>query len=205
MGILLNLLGKFLRKRRLAAQFRSEEKIMNIDDPNDHRDLNIELNNYLVTEVVAVPPNFDIHSYLSMREQIGMFKTDKVNLKQIEIISLGVTCSPIFSSMNNPVINAYSVGYFLYILDELGLIIKSHHSPLRKTYSGKSYLEFCKNWQNERYQYIRGQEVKRMSFVIINIVQLLQKHIIDEAEKALKDIENYQDTATKKMEEILNE
>jgi hypothetical protein len=178
---------------------------MNIDNPQDHRQLNITVENYLVTEVVAVPLDFSIQNYLSMREQMGMFQADKVDSKQLEIISMGVTFSPIFATMNNPVINPYSVGYFLHILDEIGLIIKSHHSPIRKTYTGKSYLEFCKHWNNEQYQFVRGQEVKRISFVIVNIVQLLQKDVIKEAKKALAEVVKYQTESKEKMEEILHE
>ena len=173
--------------------------------PQDHRQLNIEVSNYLVTEVVAVPLDFSIQNYLSMREQMGMFQAEKVDSKQLEIISMGVTFSPIFSTMNNPVINPYSVGYFLHILDEIGLIIKSQHNSIRKTYSGKSYLEFCKHWDNEHYQYVRGQEVKRISFVIVNIVQLLQKDVIKEARKALAEVVKYQTESKEKMEEILHE
>jgi hypothetical protein len=184
---------------------RERKGNMNEDDPRDHRELNLRVDNYLVTEVVAVPPDFDIKNYLSMREQVGMFKADKVDQKQLEIISMGVTCSSIFSSMNNALINPYSVGYFLYILDEIGLIIKSHHNSIRKSYSGKSYLEFCTHWQDENYNYVRGQEVKRLSFVIVNIVQLLQKDIIKEAKKALAEVVKYQTESKEKMEEIIHE
>lgn len=178
---------------------------MNQDNPRDHRQLNISIENYLVTEVVAVPLDFDIKNYLSMREQIGMFPTDEVNFRQLEVISMGVTFSSVFSSMNNPIINPYSVGYFLHILDEIGLIIKSQHNTIRKTYSGKSYLEFCKHWKNEEFQYIRGQEVKRISFVIVNVVQLLQKNIIKEVKKALEDVITYQTESKEKMKEIIHE
>ena len=208
MGILSNLLGKHSKKLPPVAPSHSRENKrgnMNLDDPQDHRQLNISVENYLITEVVAVPLDFSIQNYLSMREQMGMFQADKVDSKQLEIISMGVTFSPIFATMNNPVINPYSVGYFLHILDEIGLIIKSHHNPIRKTYSGKSYLEFCKDWNNEHYQFIRGQEVKRISFVIVNLVQLLQKDVIKEARKALEEVVKYQTESKEKMEEILNE
>lgn len=178
---------------------------MNLDNPNDHRELNLRVDRYTICEVVALPPNFDIKSFLSMREQMGMFKADHIDSYQLEKLSMGVTCSPIFLSMNNALLNPHTVAYFLYILDELDLIIKSVYNPIRRSYGDKPYLEFCKRWEDERYSYIAGQEVKRINFVIINLVQLFQQNIIDEAKQVILDLEKFQDDASKTMKELIRE
>jgi hypothetical protein len=204
MGILSRILEKCYLKLPTPVQSNYERYKMNMnnDDPTDHRDLNMSIDNYNICEVVAVPQNFDIKSFLSMREQMGMFKAKNIDSKLLEAVSMAVTCSPIFSSMNNALINPYVFSYFLHILDELGLIIKNYHNPIRKNYRDKPYLEFCQRWEEGRYTYIRGQEVKRISFIVINIVQLFSQDVIDEAKKALEDIEKFQTDANKKMEEM---
>lgn len=173
---------------------------MNLDHPDDHRELNISIDNYLVTEVVAVPENFEIKSYLSMREQANIFKAKGVHLKQIEALDMAVKHTAIFSSMNNALINPSTVMYYLGILDELNLILKSFPSAI-STNKG-DYLEFCKNWDSERYTLIRGQEVKRISFVIVNIVQLLKQNIIDEAIETVNSLILFQNEANKNLKEL---
>lgn len=175
---------------------------MNLDDPQDHRQLNLRMDNYIITEVVAVPENFDIKSNLRMREQLNMFEIKNVNLDQLEKISIAVQYTPIFSSMNNPLLSPYSVMYYLNVLDELNLIIKSIHSPLRYRNQKSEYLEFCKNWNEEIYTYVRGQEVKRISFVIINIVQLLKQNVIDEAISSVNNLTEFQNQANIKIKEL---
>lgn len=173
---------------------------MNLDHPDDHRELNIRIDNYLVTEVVAVPENFEIKSHLSMREQANIFKAKNVDLKQIEALDMAVRHTAIFSSMNNALINPYTVMYYLSIMDELNLILKCFPSALSSNKG--DYLEFCKNWNSERYTLIRGQEVKRISFVIVNIVQLLKQNIIDEAIETVNNLIRFQNEANKTLKEL---
>ncbi len=164
---------------------------MNIDDSEDHRELNTTVKNYVMAEFVAVPPDFDCKSHLTMREQVGIFKIKDVNLTQVQIISDAVANSPVFSTLNNALLDPSSCFFFLQLLDELNLILKKIDNPLRR--SQDQYKEFAKRWQNGNHTYVRGQDVERISFLIVNIVPLMGQNIVDEALGALSELKKYQD------------
>lgn len=163
---------------------------MNVDDPDDRRELNTRVKNYVMAEFVAVPPDFDVHSHLTMREQVGLFNIEDVNLTQVEIISGAVANSPVFSSLNNALLEPKSCFFFLQLLSELKLILKKIDNPLRR--SQDEYKEFAKRWSAERTNYVRGQDILRISFLIVNIVPLMSQTIIDEAWTALEEMQKYQ-------------
>jgi hypothetical protein len=164
---------------------------MNLDDPHDHRELNTHIKNYVMAEFVAVPPDFDFKSHLTMREQVGMFKIKDVNLKQVKIISDAVAHSPVFSTLNNALLDPKSCFFFLQLMAELNLVLKKIDNPLRR--SQEQYKEFAKRWQSDHNTYVRGQDVERISFLIINVVPLLDQTIIDEAWESLTELKKYQD------------
>ena len=164
---------------------------MNLDDANDHRELNTQVDDYIVAEFVAVPENFDLDAHLSMREQVGIFAVNQIDTKQVHIISQGVVNSAVFSTMNNALLSPQSCMFYLLLLGELGLILKKVDNPLRRL--NYSYEDFIKHWENERYNFVRGQQVLRINFLIVNIVPLLQQDVIDEAVKAANDIIKYQE------------
>jgi len=163
---------------------------MNLDDPHDHRELNTTIKNYVMAEFVAVPPDFDCKSYLTMREQVGIFNIKDVNLSQVQIIADSVANSPVFSSLNNALMDPKSCFFFLQLLGELNLILKEVDNPLRR--SQEQYKQFAKRWEDDRHTYVRGQEVQRISFLIVNIVPLMSQSVIDEAWKSLEDLQVYQ-------------
>jgi len=163
---------------------------MNYDDPNDHRELNTRVKNYVMAEFVAIPPDFDCMSHLSMREQVGIFEIKDVNLDQVKLISDAVKGSPVFSTLNNAVLNPKSCFFYLQLLNELNLVIKGIDNPLRR--SREQYKEFAKRWQEDRLTYMRGQEVQRISFLVVNIVPLLDQKIIDEAWDAIIELNAFQ-------------
>lgn len=45
----------------------SNEGNMNLDNPVDARELNMQVKNYTMIEFVAIPPDFDISNYLTLR------------------------------------------------------------------------------------------------------------------------------------------
>lgn len=175
---------------------------MNIDDASDHRELNTNIDNYVVAEFVAVPENFDLDAHLSMREQVGIFSVNQINTNQVHIISQGVVNSPVFSTMNNALLSPQSCMFYLLLLDELGLILKKVDNPFRRL--NNNYIDFMKHWDDQRYNYVRGQDVLRISFLIINIVPLLQQNVIDEAVKAANNIIKYQEEINQFNSSITN-
>lgn len=164
---------------------------MNIDDPEDHRELNTFVKNYVMAEFVAVPPDFDCVSHLTMREQVGMFSIKHVNMDQVKVISGAVASSPVFSTMNNATLDPYSCFFYLQLLGELNLVLKKIDNPLRR--SQEEYKKFAERWRNNRRTYVRGQDIERISFLIVNIVPLMGQNIIDEAWGALDELKKYQD------------
>lgn len=168
---------------------------MNVDHPDDRRELNTTVKNYVMAEFVAVPPDFDVHSHLTMREQVGIFSIKDVNMGQVEIISEAVTNSAVFSTLNNALLDPKSCFFFLQLLSELKLILKKIDNPLRR--SQDEYKEFAKRWVDERHNYVRGQDVLRISFLIVNVVPLMSQKIIDEAWSALEEMQKYQNEINK--------
>ncbi len=163
---------------------------MNLDDPHDHRELNTHVKNYVMAEFVAVPPDFDFKSHLTMREQVGMFKIKDVNLTQVKIISDAVASSPVFNTLNNALLDPASCFFFLQLMGELNLVLKKIDNPLRR--NQEQYKAFAKRWKQDHRNYVAGQDVERISFLIINIVPLLDQTIIDEAWESLTELEKYQ-------------
>jgi len=164
---------------------------MNLDDSQNYREMNTHVKNYVMAEFVAVPPDFDFKSHLTMREQIGMFKIKDVNLSQVKIISDSVANSPVFSTLNNALLHPRSCFFFLQLMTELKLVLKGIDNPLRR--SQEQYKQFAERWESDHRTYVRGQDIERISFLIINIVPLLDQTIIDEAWESLSELKKYQD------------
>ncbi|MHA1816166.1 MAG: hypothetical protein ACTSX1_09190 [Candidatus Heimdallarchaeaceae archaeon] len=169
---------------------REDDHNMNLDDPSDHRELNVRVQNYVMAEFVAVPSDFDVISHLSMREHVGLFPIKHVDTAQVKVISDAVANSPVFSTMNNAIIDPFSCFFFLQLMGELNLILKKIDNPLRR--SQEEYQKFAERWKRNRLTYVRGQDVDRMSFLIVNIVPLLNQTIIDEAWESIIDLNKYQ-------------
>jgi len=163
---------------------------MNIDDVDDHRELNTTIKNYVMAEFVAVPQDFDLKSHLTMREQVGIFNIKDINLEQVNIISTSVANSPVFSTLNNALLDPVACFFYLQLLGELKLILKEIDNPLRR--SQQEYIKFAEHWKKDRLTYVRGQDVLRISFLIVNVVPLLSQNIIDEAWTALEELQLYQ-------------
>jgi len=175
---------------------------MNIDDAQGHRESNLRIKNYFVAEFVAVPENFDLNAHLSMREQVGIFMVDKIDIRQVSIISQAVVHSPVFNTMNNALLSPKSCMFYLSLLGELGLILKKVDNPFRRGHG--NYKEYIERWENDRGTYIRGQEVMRINFLIVNIIPLLQQNVIDEAVKIVNDITKYQEEINALKNSITN-
>lgn len=165
---------------------------MDLDEGRErHIRSNARVKNYISAEFVAVPPNFNIESHLHLRENFGIFELEDIHLKQVKIISDVVKNSAVFSSMNNAQLDPKCCMFFLYILNELGLIISKVDNPIRRN-NQDTYLEFAKRWKEDQLTFIRGQEVMRMSFLVVNIVHLLSEEVIGQATKAIQNVQKYQ-------------
>lgn len=165
---------------------------MNIDDPTDYRELNTQISNYVVAEFVAVPSDFDMKSHLSMREQVGIFDVKKMDLAKANTFIEGVKYSPVFSTMNNALLDPTICFFVLNLFGELGLILKTIDNPFRRVLGNEHYMRLAKDWDDQRFQYVRGQEVSRLSFIIINVTHLFSDDIYAEALKAMENVSQYQ-------------
>lgn len=165
---------------------------MELDKTRDYRQ-STRIENYIIAEFVAVPPDFKIESHLHLRENFGIFEIEDIHLKQIGIISDVVKNSAVFSSMNNAILDPKCCMFFLYILTELGLILSKVDNPIRRS-NQDTYIQFAKRWEkeNSRFNYVRGQQVMRISFLIINVVHLLTEEIVGQAMEAVKNVQKYQ-------------
>jgi len=163
---------------------------MKVADFDSVREKNTHVKNYVMAEFVAVPPDFDCISHLSMREHIGMFAIKDIDKDQVKIISDAVAGSAVFTTMNNALLNPTSCFFFLQLMTELNLILKKIDNPLRR--SQDEYKRFAQRYEESRMSYIAGQEVERISFLIVNIVPLLNQSIIDEAWDSILELSQFQ-------------
>lgn len=177
-----------------------ERKLTN-QDWNEIRS-NRRIENYFSIEFVAIPPDFDIVNFLSLREQAGIFKFKKVDLGQVKKIAMGVQHSPVFAVMNNTALSPSSCMYFLSIVNELGLVLKSIHNPMRKAAS--DYMDFIEHYEEGRGAYIRGQEVDRLNFIIVNMFPMMAGDVIDESMTIAQNLQKYQAEVEENMKSIGN-
>lgn len=160
------------------------------------------IHNYTLIDFVAIPPTFKIETFFGMREHAGIVEHSSVDIDQVKKIAFAVACSPVFASMNNHRISVSSCLYFLSLLDELNLIVKTIPNPLRMR--GDTYKRYI-NDENQNEVYIARQRTERLNFIIINVCQLLTQDIIDDAVDTANKAEETQlelDTMLSKLEKI---
>jgi len=158
---------------------------------------NRRVENYSTVEIVAVPPDFDIHQYLTMRESAGIFKHKSVDLKNLSIISDSVKCSSIFCIQNNIRINPVTCMFYLKILDELNLIVRSVYNPIREDI--ERYMRMIDEEDGE-YLSIKDQVTKTINFTIINVYQMMEDDTMNEVMEIARRLQDSQ----KMFEESLN-
>jgi len=175
---------------------------MNLDDKQEVRELNIKVENYFSIEFVAIPPDFNLESYLSMREQVGITEFKDVDIGSVKKIAMAVTHSPVFAVMNNALLSVSSCMYFLHIINELGLVLKTIPNPMRM--SGSDYKYFIKNHEQRGKHdiYIRGQEVNHLNFIIVNLFPMMEGDVITEAMTIAQNLQKYQAEVDEKLKSI---
>jgi len=139
---------------------------------------NNNVNDYTLLDFVAIPPGFKIESFFGLREHAGIVENESVDINQVKKICIAVSCSPVFASLNNHRLSVSSCLYFLSLLDELNLIVRSIPNPLRV--QGDTYKSHINDKEPNRV-FIRRQVAKNMNFIIVNVCQLLTQDIIDDA------------------------
>lgn len=177
---------------------------MSEDKSEEWPEVDRYVENYFMVEFVAVPPDFEIGHYLTLREHTGIFDCDRVTLTNIKKIVEAIRYSPVVSLLNNALLNERVGLYLLSVLDDLGLILKTIPNPLRK--DGVNHKDLLKRYNENsgkvdyiRPTNIRHQEAKRINIIIVNIFQMMSQNVIDEAMQIAKDIQVNQEKANKKL------
>lgn len=165
---------------------------MNIEQADNHREVNMTVKNYVMAEFVAVPPTFNLKNHLTMREHVGMFEVNDMNLGQAEVFTDSIKSSAVFSTMNNAIINPTICFFVLQLFQDLGLVLNSIDNPMRRGQSDEVYKSWSTKWENERSNYVRGQDVMRISFMIVNVVHMLNEEVYAEALKVIETVEKLQ-------------
>lgn len=164
----------------------------------EHR--NETVKDYMTLEFVAIPPDFDIMNYLSLREQAGVFKSTHVNLKHLQIIAEGVKASPVFAMLNNIRIHPSTCLYFLKVIHELDLVLKTLYNPMRDQID--NYIEHIDSHSGSIY--IKGQRAKTINFVIVNMLPMMNDAVINESMEIAKRLQKYQSNVDEKLELMNN-
>ena len=161
------------------------------------------VDNYFTVEFVAIPPDFDLESHLLMREQVGITEFKDVDIGSVKKIAMAVTHSPVFAVMNNALLSASSCMYFLHILNELGLILKTIPNPMRMI--GDDYKNFIKRYEaRNSHIYIRGQDANRLNFIIVNLFPMMEGNVINEVMEIAQNLQKYQVDMEENMKSIGN-
>lgn len=162
------------------------------------------VDNYTALEFVAIPPDFEIENYLTLRESAGIFKYKEVDLEQVKKIAMGVKYSPVFSILNNALLSPSACMYFLSVVNELGLVVKAIHNPMRM--SGDDYKRYIDTIENDRTTSIgiRSQIVMKnnLNFVIVNIFPLMSEGVINEAMEIAQKLQTYQTDVAESFADI---
>jgi len=148
-----------------------------------------------ILDFVAIPPNFDISSFLSLREQVGIPRYKEIDLEQVKMMAEAIKHSPVLAILNNNLMKSEVCLYLLSIIEELGLIVKSINNPIRK-----SYQEY-KNYLNNRPVDSRGR-LASFNVVIINIFPLMGDKIIAESIEISQRLQTYQDELDASIEKV---
>ena len=151
----------------------------------------------VILDFVAIPPNFDISAFLSLREQVGISRYKEINLEQVKIMAEAVKHSPVLALLNNNLMKSEECLYLLSIIEELGLVVKSINNPIRK-----SYHQY-KNYLNNRSFDDRGR-LDSFNIILVNIFPLLGDKIINESLEIAKELQTYQTELTKSIEATPN-
>jgi len=76
------------------------------------------------TIIVAIPTDFNIEKYLSLREHAGLFNNNLIQKSDLLFLSRAVKDSVIFKFFSNQ-IPCCTITYFIEILHELGVVMDS--------------------------------------------------------------------------------
>lgn len=169
------------------------------DDESELDYQNAHVKNYMTIEFVAIPPDFDIVNYLSMREQAGIFKSEKINIAHLKVIAEGVKSSPVFMMLNNIRIDPITCLYFLKIINELGLVLKTLYNPMRDDID--RFIDRFTSHPDSRI-YIRGQQAETVNFAIVNIFPMMNEDVINESMQIAAELQKYQTEVEEKIESI---
>jgi len=183
--------------KRLEAEIKSLEGqcdlLRSYQNQNDQPTDQLQ-NNFTILEVVAIPANFDISSFLSLREQHGMSRYDGLDLEQVKFLAESAKNSPILALFDNK-LRSGSVLYLLSILEELNLVVKSIHNPIRKTYQQyENFLDYnLRMAPEDRYS---------LNIILINIFLFVGDEIIKESLEIAMNLQKYQVELNKSLGKI---
>lgn len=182
----------------------SNEGNMNLDNPVDARELNMQVKNYTMIEFVAIPPDFDISNYLTLREQAGIFECKGIELDQVKKIAEAIKFSPVLALMNNALLKPEIGIYLLSVLNELGLVLNSIPNPLRLDRQDyKSFIDrYYENSKHRHSTYIRGQDIIHLNIILVNIFPMMDESIINEALDIANKLQEYQTEVNEKLKKI---
>jgi hypothetical protein len=153
---------------------------------------------YHTVEVVAIPPDFDINMYLSLREGAGIFESKDISLKQLQIISEAVKFTPIFVIQNNLRISAVTCMFYLKVINEIGLTLKSIPNPFRDQI--ERYIEIFD--KKDDVKWVHDQRVKRVNFTILNVFPLMDDDVIKEVMEIANKLQQKQKEFSKKLKSL---
>ena len=126
----------------------------------------------IIIECVALPPDLDLNTFLSIPESVGRFKDKRMNKKQILTIGQSIQASPVFTlTFAKPSVFVSCIT-FLKILQELDLTVKGISNTKASNINYNDFLSsldpLCRD----------DDLLSEVVVVVINLFPLISDNII---------------------------
>ncbi len=150
------------------------------------RDYNAWGEQRVIIECVALPPELDLNTFLSIPESVGRFPDSRMNKKQIFLIGTSIQSSPIFTLTNAKPSVFISCITFLKILQELDLTVQGISNVKS---SNIKYDDFISSLD----PLTKDDELfSEIVVVVINLFPLISENIMEGALGSILKLEEFQ-------------
>ena len=151
----------------------------------------------VIVEFVAIPPDLDIHNFMSVPESVGRFRDPRVKKEHIFLIAESIKNSPVFTLVNALESVLVSCISFLNILQEIGITVKTVSNIKRSNMNYREFLE-SEHFSND----VDDQDriVPGVVVVVVNLFPLISDNLMEDALESIIKLEEFQEEIKQSIE-----
>jgi hypothetical protein len=140
----------------------------------------------IIIECIALPPDLDLNTFLSIPESVGRFTDKRMDKNQILTIGQSIQASPVFTlTFAKPSVFVSCIT-FLKILQELDLTVKGISNTKSSNISYNDFLSMLDPLSRD------DDLLTEIIIVVINLFPLISDNIMENALKSLVNLEEFQ-------------